>query len=380
MNPGLYIHVPFCARICPYCDFAVTTGAEAKRRAYLRSLDAEIEQAAAAHGDWLAFETIYFGGGTPSVLPPAQLSDILDAVRRNFSVSEDLWLTLEANPEDVTDEVAGAWRHLGFRSLSLGVQALDDERLDFLGRTHVTETARDAVRAARSVDFDLVSIDLMFGATGQTQRSWSRELEAAIELQPDHISLYQLTYHEDTPFWKWLQSGRRAELPEPQQADLYLQAVEQLSGAGFDAYEVSNFSRGRKAESRHNRKYWEHAPYLGLGPSAHSFDGDRRRWWNHRNLPQWEAALERGESPLAGAETLDTDELVTEAVMFGMRTRKGLDLAEVEARLGVDLEALNEVRFNEWRNRGLVKGHRVLRPTPSGMAIADRLAAEILTG
>jgi len=378
MHAGLYIHIPFCARVCPYCDFAVRTGNEAKRREFIAGVRREIEMlAAAGFAGNVEFDTVYFGGGTPSTMTPDQLGMILEHARAHLPVRDDAWLTLEANPEDVDHANASAWRDLGVRTLSLGVQSLVDDQLEYLGRVHRAGQATVAVTAARAAGIPVISIDLMFGLEQQTPASWREELRAASALEPEHISCYQLTFYEGTPFERWRQTGRLTVMPEIDQAELYLLAYEELAAAGYCAYEVSNFARSEQLQSRHNSKYWRHIPYLGLGPSAHSFDGQRRRWWNHRNLPEYLAALDGGERPVGGDETLDDVELVTEAVMFGLRSRVGIDLDRIRERWRVDLAGLNGDLFARWAEEGLVEGTRVLRPTARGMAIADRLAADV---
>jgi oxygen-independent coproporphyrinogen-3 oxidase len=272
------------------------------------------------------------------------------------------------------------WRDLGVRSLSLGTQSLVDAQLEYLGRSHTGAQAATAVSHARAAGFDIVSLDLIFGLEAQTPDYWRDEIRAVTQLQPEHVSCYQLTFHEGTPFARWLEQGRRSALPEEEQAELYLLLVDELAAAGYSAYEVSNFARRPEFESRHNSKYWGHIPYLGLGPSAHSFDGDRRRWWNARNLPDYLKALDAGARPIADQEVLADHELVTEAVMLGLRTRAGLDLQRVSRRWNVDLAAHNASRFARWREEGLVVGNELLRPTARGMAIADRLAADVHLG
>jgi len=358
----------------------VRTGNEAKRHAFVTAVRREIEIAAAAgFAGGVEFDTVYFGGGTPSTLTDEQLGSILEHAWAHLPVRDDAWITIEANPEDVNDGSAAAWRDLGVGTLSLGVQSLLDEQLEFLGRTHRAGQAGVAIAAARDAGIPIVSIDLMFGLGQQTVSSWRDELRAAAALEPEHISCYQLTFHEGTPFERWRQEGRLEVMPEVEQAELYLLAYEELAAAGYSAYEVSNFVRTEQLQSRHNSKYWRHLPYLGLGPSAHSFDGQRRRWWNHRNLPEYLAALDAGDRPVDGDEILGNTELVTEAVMFGLRARVGIDLARIKRRWGVDLARFNAERFERWAEDGLIEGSGVLRPTARGMAIADRLAAEVRT-
>jgi oxygen-independent coproporphyrinogen-3 oxidase len=381
MLAGLYIHVPFCGTVCPYCDFAVQTGGPAARQAYVDGVQAEISMiAATGFAAGVKFDTIYLGGGTPSALAPSQLGSIIDQARELLPIEADAWVTLEANPEDVDGERAQAWRDLGARTISLGLQSVDDARLAYLGRAHRAADAIAAARTARVAGFDIVSLDLIFGTSGQSPAGWCDEIRAAAALGPDHISCYQLTYHEGTPFWKWLKSGRRTEMPANAQGELYQLLVDELDGFGYEAYEVSNFARGASARSRHNSKYWAHVPYLGVGPSAHSFDGARRRWWNHGGLPEYLNTVAGGNRPIAGEETLEPVDLVTEAVMFGMRTSAGLDLARIHDRWGIDLAAANAERFARWIDDGLLVGNSTLRPTARGMAIADYLAAEVCVG
>lgn len=369
---GLYVHVPFCSAICPYCDFSVLTGGPAARAGFVERLVAEA--ALVPPGPW-SFDTVYLGGGTPSALAPEQLARILEALRARFAIDLDARVFLEANPEDATPEALAALRSLGVNTLSLGVQSFNAAELAFLGRRHDPLQARAAVEAARAVGFDTVSVDLIFGLPGQDEAAWRRTLDEAVRLAPDHVSCYQLTIHEGTPFGVRAARGRLAELPEGSQADLFLLTHRLLADAGWPAYEVSNFARGPEHRSRHNVKYWDHTPYLGLGPSAHSFDGVRR-FWNERRLGDWEARIGRGERPVAGEETLGARELALEALMLGLRTVSGLDLDRFRERYGVDLEATNGALLARLAEEGLlVPAGRRLAPTLAGLAVADGLAS-----
>src|SRR5688572_18157772 len=284
-RPGLYLHVPFCSTICPYCDFSVIQSASPARERFASRLAAEVGLAAPAWSDPRPFDTVYFGGGTPSQLPPEDLARVLDACRMHLPFATPApWIFLEANPEDVTPEACAAWRALGVRTLSLGVQSFSDEALRFLGRHHRGAQARAAVETALAAGFDTVSLDLIFGLRGQTVEDWRRELGTAVALGPQHLSCYQLTIHERTRFGVQAKHGLLSELPEDDQATLFELTHRFLADAGWPAYEVSNFARDPAHRSRHNRKYWDHTPYLGLGPSAHSLACDSpssgRRWWN----------------------------------------------------------------------------------------------------
>ncbi len=372
--PGLYVHVPFCSAICPYCDFAVVKGSAARRGRFVETLLAEIELAA---GEAQPFDTLYFGGGTPSLLAEEELARVLAAAREKLGARVDAWIFLEANPEDVSPASLAAWRRLGVRTLSLGVQSFDDAELHFLGRRHSAAEARGAVELALGAGFDTVSVDLIYGLPGQERAAWRRSMETAIALAPEHLSCYQLTVNEGTPFGRQRERGRLHEMPEPQQAERFVFTHELLAAAGYPAYEVSNFAAGEAHRSRHNAKYWDHTAYLGLGPSAHSFDG-RRRFWNERNLGAYTQQVEDGNRPIAGGETLTHEQLALEALMLGLRTAAGIDLAAFRGRHGFDLEAANGERFSRLAGQGLLTltGGR-LALTMKGLAVADGLAAEI---
>jgi putative oxygen-independent coproporphyrinogen III oxidase len=371
---GLYVHLPFCSAICPYCDFSVLTGDAARRQRFVETLRREIALWAEQPFPSMPFDSVYLGGGTPSLLSVEQLAATLDEARVRLPVAADACMSMEANPEDVTARNLAAWRALGVDTLTLGVQSFDDAALRFLGRRHTGEEARRAVEAALEVGFAVVGVDLIFGLPEQDEAAWEQELATASALGPQHLSCYQLTIHAGTPFGFRRSRGELREMPEGGQASLFRLTHERLAAAGYHAYEVSNFARAPTHESRHNGKYWRHAPYLGLGPSAHSFDG-ARRWWNHRRVGPWEAAVAMGELPLAGEETLGPRELALEHLMLGLRTRAGVDLARLRG-LGFDLAADNAPLLERLSTEGLVAvaGDR-LRPTLAGWAVADGLAA-----
>lgn len=373
-HAGIYVHVPFCTRVCPYCDFAVRTGGPQARDRYVRALLTEIEARPEGPG---TVDTVYLGGGTPSVLDPDSLGRILEAVGTRWRLHPDTWVSLEANPEDIAPERLRAWRDLGVRTVSLGVQSFVDAELRFLGREHDAATAVRAVQESLSAGFPIVSVDLIFGLPGQTAANWSEQLRRAAALSPQHISCYQLTVHEGTRFGRLRDRGTLQEMPDPEQAALFRLTHEVLGGRGYEGYEVSNFAAAPEHRSRHNSKYWRHLPYLGLGPSAHSFDGRRRRSWNRRTLADWAGALERSEDPREDEEDLDPTQLALEALLLGMRTRQGVDLAAIRDRTGLDLFRGNQERLQEWQRVGLVRldGSRVL-PTLDGLVIAESLVRD----
>jgi oxygen-independent coproporphyrinogen-3 oxidase len=354
------------------------------RARFVERLVDEVALAAPEWRDPEPFDTVYFGGGTPSQLSPDELGRVLEACRAQLRF-ESPWVFLEANPEDVTPEALAAWRALGVRTLSLGVQSFSDETLRFLGRHHDGRQARAVVETALAAGFDTVSIDLIFGARGQTAEDWRRELAIAVELAPQHLSCYQLTIHERTRFGVQAKHGLLSELPEDDQATLFELTHRFLADAGWPAYEVSNFARGPAHQSRHNRKYWDHTPYLGLGPSAHSLAAPgpaspARRWWNERGTPRWEKRLAAGERPIEAQELLGPKDLAAEALLLGLRTTAGIDLGRFRARYGVDLLAANEALVARLVDEGRMvvreaQDDRWLVPTVSGLAVADGLAA-----
>ncbi|HSS52160.1 MAG TPA: radical SAM family heme chaperone HemW [Thermoanaerobaculia bacterium] len=373
-HPGLYLHIPFCSKICPYCDFAVLTGGPERRRQFADHLVCEISMWKDELSTFESIDTIYFGGGTPSALATEDLAYILEASRTNLSILDDPWVFFEANPEDVTPESARAWRGLGVRFLSLGIQSFDADALKFLGRRHTPEQARKSIETTRAAGFETISIDLIYGLPDQPFEIWRRTLEQAVELKPDHLSCYQLTIHEGTPFGRWRDQGKMSELPEEAQGDLFLFTHSYLRDAGYPAYEVSNFARSPEHRSRHNQKYWHHVPYLGVGPSAHSFAGTRR-WWNERKLGPYEKRLNAGEKPIAGSEELTRSDLALEALMLGLRTADGIDRISFRERYGVDLLKSNEPLVERLVGDGLLKLEGdILVPTLAGLAVTDSLA------
>jgi oxygen-independent coproporphyrinogen-3 oxidase len=384
--PGLYLHVPFCSAVCPYCDFSVLKAGVPARQRFVEHLVSEVALAAREWQDPKPFDTVYFGGGTPSLLPPEDLGRVLAACRSQLALVTAPWVFLEANPEDVTPDACAGWRELGVRTLSLGVQSFSDDALRFLGRRHGAAQARAAVLTALAAGFATVSVDLIFGLPGQAPGAWRRDLETAVALGPGHLSCYQLTIHPRTRFGVAAKRGQLSEMPEGEQAVLFELTHQLLADAGLRAYEVSNFARGREHESRHNRKYWDHTPYLGLGPSAHSLavaDGTRpaaRRWWNELRTPRWESRVAAGERPVLAEESLGAKELATEAVMLGLRTTAGIDLDAFKARYGVDLVATNEALVARLAAEGHLVVHagpaggRRLVPTSSGLGVADGMA------
>ena len=372
---GLYVHVPFCSSVCPYCDFSVTLAGEPRRAQWERSL---LDEAAMYAGHGLEFDTVYFGGGTPSALKIDRLARVVNGLTQRLQIHSDARFFIEVNPEDVKPESTRAWRSLGFSSVSVGVQALDDPALEFLGRRHTADQARRSVTDLLGAGFDNVSLDLIFGLPGQTRSGWSGQLREAARLGAHHLSCYQLTIHRGTIFGKRKEAGLMGEMGEWPQAELYRLIHEVLGTAGFEGYEVSNFALpGHR--SAHNMKYWTGVPYLGLGPGAHSFDGAAKRWWNRRKVRLWQRDIERGCCPVEGEETLTERQRALETLMLGLRTTDGVDLASLEKRFLVDVIRSNAVTISDLEAEGLISRRGdLIAPTPAGMAVADALVRAIL--
>ena len=375
-SAGLYLHVPFCSAVCPYCDFAVLRDDASRHGAFVGALLREAEERAEEFTGW-SFDTVYLGGGTPSALAPERLATLLEGLRARLPIAPRARLHIEANPEDLRSGTLRAWRDLDLAFLSLGVQSFDDAELRFLGRRHDGEQARRALELAVAEGPETVSCDLIFGLPGQSPENLVADVTAAAERRPGHVSGYQLTVKEGTPFARRVAAGRWSPLGDGDQGRLFDVLHDALEAAGYSAYEVSNFRREERHESRHNRKYWDRTPYLGLGPSAHSFDG-RRRSWNHRDLGAWEGALAAGRGAVEDRETLGPWDLVAESLMLGFRRSRGLDVAALVAASGWDPRR----EAPEALARALEEGHLSWRegflvPNRAGMAIADALARDL---
>jgi oxygen-independent coproporphyrinogen III oxidase len=320
----LYLHVPFCARRCSYCDFAIAVRRDVPTDAYVQAVLREWE-GWQDHESWIGSEvldTVYFGGGTPSRLDPRGIAAILERIAADRSVSPSAEVTLEANPDDVTPERAAAWAAAGVNRISLGAQSFDPAVLAWMHRTHTAAQTEAAVETLRSAGIGELSLDLIFGLPLSLGRSWRADLDRALALGPEHLSLYGLTVEDHTPLARWTARGEVAPVDEDRYAAEFLEADAALSAAGFDHYEVSNYARsGRRA--RHNGAYWRRAPFIGLGPSAHSGWGRFRRW-NLREWAAYERAVATGEGRVAGSEHLDDEAVELEELYLGLRTRDGV--------------------------------------------------------
>ncbi len=313
------------------------------------------------------FDTIYFGGGTPSLAPPDSIGRIIDAARKHLTVSPDIEITLEANPGDLTARDLGELHELGVNRLSLGLQSTNDDDLSFLTRHHSAKEGRDAFLAARAAGFANITIDLIYGLPHRNREEWRDRLGAALELEPDHVSAYQLTYEPGTPMRRFRDKGDFTSLTIEEEGERFALTRRWLAEAGYAPYEISNFALEPRFESRHNWKYWEGAPYLGLGPAAHSFR-DGRRWWNHGAVRNYVRAVD----PKKGEESLTEAQIRLEMMFLGLRTVRGIRIENLPEGL------LDRPRTQSYLDQGLaemVEGR--FRLTSRGLAVADGIAADL---
>lgn len=381
---GVYVHVPFCQTRCGYCDFNTYTATElgtgVSRHSYVDTVLRELRLASAvltdgdAFGDRIApVSTIFFGGGTPTLLPAEHLGAIVDEIGARFGLADDVEVTTEANPETVTPAYFERLLAAGFTRVSLGMQSAVPKVLAVLDRVHRPDRPMQAVAEARAAGFEHVNLDLIYGTPHETDADWQASLAAAIAAQPDHVSAYALVVEQGTALARQVASGVVPAPDDDVLADRYVIADETLRAAGYDWYEISNWARGEAARSRHNDLYWTGANWWGLGPGAHSHVGGVR-WWNVKHPVRYTAMIDAGDSPAAGRETLDEDALLTERVMLAVRRREGLSVLSLPERArGVVPQLAN------WGlvDRFGVDGNRIVL-TQRGRLMADAVVKELL--
>jgi len=364
----LYIHVPFCARRCSYCDFSIAVRSTTPADEYVKALGTELDSLR-PDLEGTTLDTVYLGGGTPSRLGGLGIADVLATLRDRARISDAPEITIEANPDDVNDMAVAHWVAAGVNRVSLGSQSFDDAALKWMHRTHDASQIGRAVKTLRRGGIDNISLDLIFALPAHLGRSWESDLVRALDLEPAHLSLYGLTVEAQTPIARWADRGATVQGSEESYEEEFLSAHAMMTAAGYDHYEVSNFALPGMT-SRHNSAYWSGAPYAGVGPSAHSFDGATRRW-NVAAYSEWIRRLEKGERVIGGEETLTEENRAMERVYLGLRTRRGLDITEGE--MG---------RVEGWRAAGWaliddpLQNPRVWL-TPMGWLRLDSLAADL---
>jgi len=406
MHAGIYIHIPFCRSRCSYCDFATGMYEGELAERYVSSLITEITEWSEVATPSAA-DTIYFGGGTPSLLTPAQIERILKAVHDRFDVVDGAEVTLEMNPvsilsappqrsevaettqrnevveppnnesPELSSEKLRDFRRLGINRASFGAQTFDDRELKQLGRTHSSADIPATLDHLRAAGFRNISFDLIAGLPGQTLSGWQRNLDEALKLRPDHLSLYLLDLHEGTPLADQIRSGMRPRPDDDLAGEMYQLMVEELSAAGYQHYEISNFCLPG-FESRHNTKYWAGAPYYGFGCSAHSYDGSRRRWANERDVAKYVQLVKTEQSPVVERTDLKEEDARSESIFLGLRLMRGLDLEDYRSRFGSDLRDRYAADLNRLVEAGLIEiDEGLMRLTRRGALLSNEVFAAL---
>ena len=383
--PGIYIHIPFCLQKCNYCNFYSEIGPREKYTNYLEALKIEINKYQTDEF-WAnaVFNTIYLGGGTPSILSIQQIEKLLSGLNNGFHFVDSPEITLEVNPETVDYEKLIHLKEAGINRLNIGIQSFHEAELKLLNRIHSAQQGLKIIKDAQKAGFENLGIDLIFGIPGQTLKMWQTNLKHAISLEIQHLSTYGLTYEPGTPLSRLAEEGKIALCPETLERDMYWETIDYLSAAGFEHYEISNFARPG-FRSQHNQIYWRDEPYLGLGASAHSFQPSQR-WWNVNSLAIYQKKLLQGEPPVQSRETLTEEQQILEFIMLGLRRKEGIDLSGFEQKFAINflshfenvLEKLNFYQNNSNANKWLVLENGYLRLTRAGFMIYDEICGQFV--
>ena len=369
---GIYIHIPFCKSRCVYCDFYSTTSLALGQR-YVDALCREMENRCKMDDERCKMvETVYLGGGTPSQLDGTLLRQLFDHLYQTFDISPDAEVTIECNPDDVTEAFAEMLKTLPVNRVSMGAQTFQPERLRFLRRRHTAEQVKEAVDRLRQAGIGNISVDLMYGFPNETMAEWERDIQQAIALDVEHLSAYALQYEEGTPLYKMLERGEVSEIDEELERQMYFRLIDALAEAGFEHYEISNWGKPGR-HSRHNSSYWNQTPYIGLGAAAHSFDG-RNRQWNVADIRQYMEGIEKGE-PCVEYEELTPDNHYNEIVMTALRTSEGLNLTCLSS---ADADYCLRLAQRFILDGLLVYEQQHLRLTRKGLFVSDMIMAELM--
>jgi oxygen-independent coproporphyrinogen III oxidase len=376
MSPaGIYIHIPFCRSRCSYCDFATGIHETELAERYVQALRHEILNWRDVESPAL-IDTIYFGGGTPSLLSGSQIEVILQAIDARFVVAEsDVEVTMEMNPGTVTPALLDEFHRLGINRASFGAQTFDDRELARLGRSHTAQDTRQTFRYLRDAGFNSVSFDLIAGLPGQTLERWEQNLDEALALRPEHLSFYLLEVHEGTPLAEHIRRGLQPQPNDDLAALMYELMLDRAGLEGYEHYEISNLSLpGFK--SKHNTKYWTGAPYYGFGCSAHSYDGSLRRWSNERDVARYVELIQSDASPVVERIELSRDQARAEALFLGLRMMQGVDLQQHHLQFGADVRESHEAELARFCEAGLIEyDGDLIKLTRSGTLLSNEVFA-----
>jgi len=369
---GLYLHIPFCSSRCSYCDFATGLYESKLAERYVAAL---IEEIGTSRHSGANVDTVYFGGGTPSLLAPAQLDRILANLSEQFEIDPASEISLEINPGSVTRDKLEAFRSLGINRASFGAQTFDDRELAKLGRSHTAAEALKTFKDLRSAGFTNISFDLIAGLPGQTLPAWQRNIKQALDLHPEHLSFYLLEVHSATPLAEHIRRGLQPVPDDDLAGVMYQWMLDEACEAGYEHYEISNLCRPG-FHSLHNVKYWTTAPYYGFGCSAHSYDGKTLRWSNHRDVLKYVETIENGSSPVVDEQELSESDMRAEALFLGMRMMRGVDARRYRESFGVDLREAHAADLDRFREAGLLEfDGDLIRLTRTGALLSNEVFA-----
>jgi oxygen-independent coproporphyrinogen-3 oxidase len=375
-SAGIYIHIPFCKSRCSYCDFATGLYQTDSAERYVQALIIDLQTTrvdALARG----VDTVYFGGGTPSMLSPIQLEKILAAVHSRFQIDSKAEITIEINPGSVTKTKLKEFRKLGINRASFGAQTFHDDELARLGRSHNAGDTLRTFEYLRAADFDNLSFDLIAGLPGQTMVQWQENVERSLGLRPEHLSFYLLEVHSNTPLAQHIERGLQPKPDDDLAAEMYKWMLERACDAGYEHYEISNLCLPG-FESRHNTKYWQGDAYYGFGCSAHSFDGGSVRWSNERDVAAYVNAIENRQTPIVEQTQLSDNERRAEAVFLGMRLMRGINVGEYRRLFGVDIRSRYDQDLSKFSEAGLIEFNGdVLRLTRAGAVMSNEVFAAL---
>jgi oxygen-independent coproporphyrinogen-3 oxidase len=377
MNPaGIYIHIPFCKSRCSYCDFATGLYQTELAERYVQALISDLET---TRLDDLSrtIDTIYFGGGTPSMLSGEQIERVLEAVHHRFEIDQKAEITIEINPGSATKSRLKAFRSLGINRASFGAQTFNADELARLGRSHDSSDTLRTYEDLRETGFDNISFDLIAGLPGQTMHQWKKNIDRSLELRPEHLSFYLLEVHPNTPLAQHIERGVQPQPDDDLAAEMYAFMLDCACNSGYEHYEISNLCLPGH-ESRHNKKYWIGDAYYGFGCSAHSFDGRSLRWANERDVGVYVEAIEKGRTPIVEETQLSAADLRSEAVFLGMRLMRGISVSEHQRLFGFDIRVRHEQDLNRFFEAGLIElDGDLMRLTRAGALMSNEVFAAL---